>query len=177
MAVVGDPSRVSTLRVEKPYMGLGEQWPVPTTSWAELNYTNMCVNSCWELYGAVDRYASPPSSSGVRSKAASRDPPPPQQTHVGVTSVCLVDTILTAACGCCAAIVRAVPTYRAAVAGTTSRSSSRQLTRSNGCRNGMKMKGRIDRALRTPLVNTTTTQCNTSSGISQYHPRGSSSLR
>jgi hypothetical protein len=26
-------------------------------------------------------------------------------------------------------------------------------------------------------VNTTTTQCNTSSGISQYHPRGSSSLR
>ena len=59
MAVVGDPSRVSTLRVEKPYMGLGEQWPVATTSWAELNYTNMCVNSCWELYGAVDRYANP----------------------------------------------------------------------------------------------------------------------
>lgn len=49
MKVVGDPTRVSTVRVEKPYMGLGVDWSVPTTSWAELNYTNMCVNSCWEL--------------------------------------------------------------------------------------------------------------------------------
>jgi hypothetical protein len=45
------------------YMGLGADWPVPTTSWAELNYTNMCVNSCWELYGAVDRAHLPSSGS------------------------------------------------------------------------------------------------------------------
>ena len=50
MKVVGDATRVSKLRVPQPYMGLGAQWPVPTTSWAELNYTNMCINACWELY-------------------------------------------------------------------------------------------------------------------------------
>jgi hypothetical protein len=37
MKVVGDAARVSTLRVEQPYMGLGVGWPTPTTSWAELN--------------------------------------------------------------------------------------------------------------------------------------------
>ena len=44
-------------------MGIGKDWPVPTTSWAELNYTNMCVNSCWELYGAVDPAHLPGSGS------------------------------------------------------------------------------------------------------------------
>ena len=44
MGVLGDASRVSTLLVEQPYMGLGAAWDVPTTSWAETNYTNMwCV--------------------------------------------------------------------------------------------------------------------------------------
>ena len=63
MKVVGDSSRTSTLRVEQPYMGLGVNWSVPTTSWAELNYTNLCVNSCWELYGAKDPSHLPSSGS------------------------------------------------------------------------------------------------------------------
>lgn len=64
MGVVGDPERVSTVVVPQPYMGLGAQWPTPTTSWAETNYTNMCINSCWELYGASDRAHLP--GSGAR---------------------------------------------------------------------------------------------------------------
>ena len=63
MKVVGDAMRISRLRVPQPYMGLGTQWPVPTTSWAELNYTNMCINACWELYGATDRAHLPGSGS------------------------------------------------------------------------------------------------------------------
>jgi hypothetical protein len=49
MGVVGDPTRLSTLRVDQPYMGIGAHWPTPTTSWAEANYSRLCVNSCWEL--------------------------------------------------------------------------------------------------------------------------------
>ena len=41
----------------------GADWPVPTVSWAEENYTNLCINSCWELYGAVDRAHFPSSGS------------------------------------------------------------------------------------------------------------------
>ena len=41
MGVLGDPSRLSVLRVDQPYMGLGVDWPVPTASWSELNYTNV----------------------------------------------------------------------------------------------------------------------------------------
>ena len=41
MGVVGDPTRLSTLFVPVPYMGLGEQWEIPTKSWGELNYTNV----------------------------------------------------------------------------------------------------------------------------------------
>lgn len=63
MGVVGDASRLSRLQVDQPYMGLGEQWNAPTKSWTELNYTNMCVNSCWELYGASDRDHLPSSGS------------------------------------------------------------------------------------------------------------------
>ena len=51
MGVVGDPSRVSTVTVSQPYMGLGKDWATPSLSWNEVNYTNMCINSCWELYG------------------------------------------------------------------------------------------------------------------------------
>jgi hypothetical protein len=54
MGVVGDATRVSTLVAEQPYMGLGAKWAAPTTSWAELNYTDICVNNCWEIYGGVD---------------------------------------------------------------------------------------------------------------------------
>jgi hypothetical protein len=41
MGVLDDPSRLSVLRVDQPYMGLGVDWPLPTTSWSELNYTNV----------------------------------------------------------------------------------------------------------------------------------------
>ena len=41
MGVIGDASRTSTVVVDQPYMGLGATWPVPTTSWSELNYTNV----------------------------------------------------------------------------------------------------------------------------------------
>jgi hypothetical protein len=63
MGAVNDKSRTSTVVVDKPYMGLGVDWPVPTTSWSELNYTNLCVNSCWELYGANDRAHLPGNGS------------------------------------------------------------------------------------------------------------------
>ena len=65
MGVVGDPERVSRVVVDKPYMGIGERWPAPakTSSWDELNYTNMCINACWELYGANDRDHLPGSGS------------------------------------------------------------------------------------------------------------------
>ena len=63
MGAVGDPTRVSTVVVEQPYMGLGTSWDEPTTSWRELNYTNLCVNACWELYGADDRAHLPSSGS------------------------------------------------------------------------------------------------------------------
>lgn len=53
MGAVDDPARVSVVEVPAPYMGIGKHWPVPSTSWAELNYTNMCINSCWELYGGA----------------------------------------------------------------------------------------------------------------------------
>lgn len=63
MGVVGDATRVSTLVIEQPYMGLGTTWEVPTTSWAELNYTNVCVNACWEIYGGVDPAHLPSSGA------------------------------------------------------------------------------------------------------------------
>jgi hypothetical protein len=49
MSVVGDDTRVSTLVVERPYMGMLE-----TSSWTEPPFRNMCINACWELYGAKD---------------------------------------------------------------------------------------------------------------------------
>ena len=44
-------------------MGIGADWDIPTTSWSETNYTNLCVNACWELYGAVDLDHIPSSGS------------------------------------------------------------------------------------------------------------------
>ena len=54
MGVVGDASRTSSVLVQQPYMGLGAKWPVPSVSWSELNFTNICINSCWEIYGGID---------------------------------------------------------------------------------------------------------------------------
>ena len=64
MGVVGDATRVSELRVEQPYMGLGAHWAVPTTSWSERNYTNVCINACWEIYGGDDPAHLPSSGAG-----------------------------------------------------------------------------------------------------------------
>jgi hypothetical protein len=63
MGVVGDATRLSRVVVDQPYMGLGAKWPVPTTSWAELNYTNICSNSCWEIYGGIDADHLPSSGT------------------------------------------------------------------------------------------------------------------
>jgi len=66
MGVEGDPSRISTLVVDRPYMGMGQDpsWgPNKTHSWAEEYYQNFCINSCWELYGADDSRHLPSSGS------------------------------------------------------------------------------------------------------------------
>jgi hypothetical protein len=68
MGVVGDPKRLSRVVVKQPYMGLGTNWSVPTTSWSELNYSNLCVNACWELYGATDPAHLPSSGSKYEIK-------------------------------------------------------------------------------------------------------------
>ncbi len=63
MGVVGDATRVSEIRVEQPYMGLGGGWPLPSVSWAEQNFTNLCINACWEIYGGVDADHLPSSGA------------------------------------------------------------------------------------------------------------------
>jgi hypothetical protein len=64
VGVVGDPTRISKLVVERPYMGIGATWKeVPTTSWTEKPYRNMCINACWELYGASDLLHLPASGA------------------------------------------------------------------------------------------------------------------
>ena len=63
MGAVNDTRRVSTVVAAQPYMGLGRLWAKPTVSWAERNYSNVCINACWELYGATDRAHSPSSGS------------------------------------------------------------------------------------------------------------------
>ncbi|CAB9507229.1 expressed unknown protein [Seminavis robusta] len=63
MGVVGDQTRVSRLVVDQPYMGMGAHWQNPTTSWLEPSYQNMCINACWEIYGAFNA-AHLPSSGG-----------------------------------------------------------------------------------------------------------------
>ena len=71
MGVVGDAARVSTLRIDQPYMGLGVDWPQPTVSWGERNYSNVCINACWEIYGGVD-LAHMPSSGAAYDVAITR---------------------------------------------------------------------------------------------------------
>lgn len=44
-------------------MGIGVDWPVPATSWTQNNFTNMCLNSCFELYGDPDTEHFPSSGS------------------------------------------------------------------------------------------------------------------
>ena len=66
MGVVGDAKRTSTLVVDRPYMGLGmdSSWGSNMTrSWAEESYHNLCINACWELYGADDVRHLPSSGS------------------------------------------------------------------------------------------------------------------
>lgn len=66
MGVEGDYSRTSDLTIDRPYMGLGmdSSWGTNKThSWAEESYHNLCINACWELYGADDARHLPSSGS------------------------------------------------------------------------------------------------------------------
>lgn len=85
MSVVGDPNRTSVLVVPEPYMGLGKDWsPKPSTSWLEPNFRNLCINACWELYGASDAQKLPASGAGYRLRI--EQPLPKSQNSVGDTS-------------------------------------------------------------------------------------------
>merc|ERR1719272_2621966 len=71
MGVVGDPTRVSTVVADKPFMGLVSE---DMTSWSEPEYNKCNVNSCWELYGVTDEDHFPSTGSHydmrITSKAA-----------------------------------------------------------------------------------------------------------
>ena len=56
MGVKNDPSRLSTVVVERPFMGLLP--PEQTYSWNESAYARAWSNTCWELYGisSADNY-------------------------------------------------------------------------------------------------------------------------
>lgn len=77
MGVEGDPDRISTLLVDRPYMGLGQDpsWgPNRTHSWSENYYRNICINACWELYGAPDSRHLP--QTGSRYNITIKQPKP-----------------------------------------------------------------------------------------------------
>jgi len=59
MGVVGDPSRLSTVVVEKPFMGLLP--PSQTKSWSELVYAKAWSNTCWEFKGHLSSENYPQS--------------------------------------------------------------------------------------------------------------------
>ena len=63
MGALNDPSRLSEVKIPQPYMGLGTKWATPSTRWDEKNFSNMCINACWELYGADDLDHLPSSGS------------------------------------------------------------------------------------------------------------------
>eukprot|EP01060_Flectonema_neradi_P002354 TRINITY_DN1143_c0_g2_i2.p1 TRINITY_DN1143_c0_g2~~TRINITY_DN1143_c0_g2_i2.p1 ORF type:complete len:297 (+),score=75.40 TRINITY_DN1143_c0_g2_i2:42-893(+) len=66
MGVKGDPSRVSVIKAEKPYMGLLEENPgkgAKAPRWTDDAFNHTYVNSCWELYGMKDRAHYPSSGS------------------------------------------------------------------------------------------------------------------
>lgn len=56
MGVKGDPSRLSTVVADKPFMGLLPE--NQTKSWSEDVYNRSWCNTCWELYGigSADNY-------------------------------------------------------------------------------------------------------------------------
>lgn len=60
MGAMNDTSRTSTLVVKEPYMGLLRN---ETDSWMDINYTNLCINACWELYGATSLARFPSTGS------------------------------------------------------------------------------------------------------------------
>ena len=60
MGVVGDATRTSTVVAAQPFMGLV---PESTTSWAEEEYSECNVNTCWELYGVKDEAHFPSTGS------------------------------------------------------------------------------------------------------------------
>lgn len=62
MEVEGDPSRRSTLVIEQPYMGMTGT----SANWLEHPYRNMCLNSCWEIYGADTAAKLPSGGSSYR---------------------------------------------------------------------------------------------------------------
>eukprot|EP01061_Rhynchopus_euleeides_P011269 TRINITY_DN20840_c1_g3_i1.p1 TRINITY_DN20840_c1_g3~~TRINITY_DN20840_c1_g3_i1.p1 ORF type:complete len:310 (+),score=93.77 TRINITY_DN20840_c1_g3_i1:61-930(+) len=58
MGVKGDDTRLSTLRVEKPYMGLLDDRPGGNSTaprWSDVPLSTVHVNSCWEMYNVQDR--------------------------------------------------------------------------------------------------------------------------
>ena len=66
MGVKGDASRTSTLKVDKPYMGLLDSNPgagAKAPKWSDAAFSKVSVNSCWELYGNKDRAHYPSSGS------------------------------------------------------------------------------------------------------------------
>lgn len=73
MGVKGDPNRVSTVTVEKPFMGLLPE--SQTKSWSESVYSNAVGNSCWELYGikTADQYPTSGSTYDMRVTANKPD--------------------------------------------------------------------------------------------------------
>ena len=88
MGVFGDETRVSTLVVDRPYMGMGEKWgPNRSISWLESSYRNMCINACWELYGAKDINHLPSSGSRYQLYISQPDvvPSAGSRMHVGRT--------------------------------------------------------------------------------------------
>jgi hypothetical protein len=82
MHVVGDPSRTSSLDVKQPYMGMGTLWKEPTTGWLEPNYRKMCLNACWELYGAIDSHHLPSSGATYNLTIQQPHPTKPHQNYI-----------------------------------------------------------------------------------------------
>jgi hypothetical protein len=63
MQVVGDPSRTSILPIRHPYMNMGKDWKEPSTNWLEKSFRHLCMNACWEIYGAFDADHLPSSGA------------------------------------------------------------------------------------------------------------------
>merc|ERR1712228_615198 len=85
MGVVGDPSRVSTVRAEKPYMGI-----VPgTESWSEHWYDHSLSNTAWELYGVSVAKNYPSSDQRTTVKISNPTTALPQDTwSLGSPATC-----------------------------------------------------------------------------------------